>query len=127
MLLYCHLTFFISGLSDTQISALTSLIEPLSTDELSNLLEAVNSVNLTNKDFAVLQEVAKTSGEDLKAAEKVLKKINVTNLPLIMEKLGVLEIQLTDFITNPGIFFEFLGDPEKSAILVELQTLLPRS
>ena len=106
---------------------MTSLIEPLSTDELSNLLEAVNSVNLTNKDFAVLQEVAKTSGEDLKAAEKVLKKINVTNLPLIMEKLGVLEIQLTDFITNPGIFFEFLGDPEKSAILVELQTLLPRS
>ena len=62
--------------------------------------------------MAVLEEVSKTSVQDLKDVEKVLMKINVTNLPTIVEKLDMLGIQLTDFITNPGIFFEFLGDPE---------------
>ena len=59
-------------------------------------------------------------------AEKVFMKIDTDNLPAIVEKLGQLEIDLADFITNPGIFFEFLDDPVKLGILTELQTLLPQ-
>ena len=47
--------------------------------------------------------------------------INIDGTPI-----DLLEIQLTDLITNPAIFFEFLGDPVKSAVLVELQELLPK-
>ena len=107
------------------MTSLSSLVAPFTTSELTNLLAAARKANLTDKDLAVLEEVSKTSVEDLKEVEKVLMKINVTNLPAIVEKLDMLGIQLTDFITNPGIFFEFLGDPVKSAILVDLQTLLP--
>eukprot|EP00092_Neocalanus_flemingeri_P003197 GFUD01003416.1.p1 GENE.GFUD01003416.1~~GFUD01003416.1.p1 ORF type:complete len:1055 (+),score=218.84 GFUD01003416.1:46-3210(+) len=118
--------FVDAGLTEEHVSALSSLVAPFTTSELTNLLAAARKANLTDKDMAVLEEVSKTSVEDLKDVEKVLMKINVTNLPAIVEKLDLLEIQLTDLITNPGIFFEFLGDPVKSAILVDLQTLLPR-
>ena len=106
--------------------SLSKLIEPFSIEDIRKLLESLKSINLTNSDISVLKEVVKESSEELQGAQNVLKKINVTNLPLIVENLNLLGIQLTDFITNPGIFFEFLGDPEKSAILVELQSFLPR-
>ena len=115
-----------SGLTEEHVSSLSSLVAPFTTSELTNLLGAARKANLTDKDMAVLEEVSKTSVEDLKNVEKVLMKINVTNMPEIVAKLDLLGIQLTDLITNPGIFFEFLGDPEKSQILVDLQTLLPR-
>ena len=115
-----------SGLTEEHVSSLSSLVAPFTTSELTNLLGAARKANLTDKDMAVLEEVSKTSVEDLRNVEKVLMKINVTNMPAIVDKLDLLGIQLTDLITNPGIFFEFLGDPEKSQILVDLQTLLPR-
>ena len=115
-----------AGLTEEHVSSLSSLVAPFTTSELTNLLGAARKANLTDKDMLVLEEVSKTSVEDLKDVEKVLMKINVTNMPEIVSKLGMLGIQLTDLITNPGIFFEFLGDEEKSKILVDLQGLLPR-
>ena len=115
-----------AGLTEEHVSSISSLIAPFTTNELSTLLGAARKANLTEKDLAVLEEISRTSVEELEGAGKVLAKINVTNMPLIKKKLDALEIQLTDFITNPGIFFDFLGDPEKSQILVDLQTLLPR-
>ena len=90
------------------------------------MLGAARKANFTDKDMAVLEEVSKTAVDDLKDVEKVMMKINLTNMPEIVNKLELLGIQLTDLITNPGIFFEFLGDEEKSKILVDLQSLLPR-
>ena len=53
-------------------------------------------------------------------------KIKVENLPLIVEKLEKLGIGIGDFITKPELLFSFFGDEEKTAILIELQDLLPK-
>ena len=90
------------------------------------LLEGFSGANFTEKDLAVLEEVTKTAVDDLKAVEKVLKKIKVENLPLIVEKLDKLGIGIGDFITKPELLFSFFGDEEKTAILIELQDLLPK-
>lgn len=115
-----------AGLNDQHVSSLQKLVAPFEISELMTLLTAFRNVNFTDNDLKVLEEISKTSVDDLKAAEKVLMKIDVNNLPAIVAKLDQLEIKLTDFITNPGIFFDFLGDEEKSAILVDLQGLLPQ-
>ena len=115
-----------AGLKTVHTSSLAKLVGPFSVGELVTLLGAARQANLTDKDLKVLEEVAKTSVEDLANVERVLMKINFENLPEISRLLDLLGIQLTDLITNPGIFFEFFGDEEKSAILVELQTLLPK-
>ena len=90
------------------------------------MLGAARKANFTDKDMAVLEEFSKTAGDVLSDAEKVLRKINVKNTQEIMNNMGLLGISLPDLITNPGIFFEFLGNKEKSMILVNLQSLLPR-
>ena len=95
-------------------------------DQIQSLVEAAQMANITLKDLTVLGEVAKTGSDSLEDAQKVLNKINFDNMPEISRLLDLLGIQLTDLITNPGIFFEFFGDEEKSAILVELQSLLPK-
>ena len=59
-------------------------------------------------------------------AEKVLMKIDMNNLPAIVSKLDKIGIELTDFITNPGIFFNFLDDAVKLGVLTDLQELLPK-
>ena len=115
-----------AGLNDQHVSSLQKLVAPFEISELMTLLTAFRNANFTENDLKVLEEISKTSVDDLKAAEKVLMKIDVNNLPAIVAKLDQLEIKLTDFITNPGIFFDFLGDEEKSAILVDLQGLLPQ-
>ena len=94
--------------------------------QMESLVEAAQEANITLKDLTVLGEVAKTGADSLEDAQKVLNKINFENMPEISRLLDLLGIQLTDLITNPGIFFEFFGDEEKSAILVELQSLLPK-
>ena len=108
------------------MSSLQSLVAPFQMSELLNLLEAFRNANFTDKDLAVLEEVSRTGAEYLKASEKVLMKIDVNNLPAIVGKLDELGIDLTDFITNPGIFFDFLDDPVKLAVLTDLQDLLPK-
>ena len=99
---------------------------PFETSELLALLEGFRGANFTEKDLAVLEEVSKTAVDDLKAVEKVLLKIKVENLPLIVEKLDELGIGIGDFITKPELLFSFFGDEEKTAILIELQDLLPK-
>ena len=99
---------------------------PFETSELLALLEAFRAANFTDSDLAVLEEVTKTAVDDLKAVEKVLLKIKVENLPLIVEKLEKLGIGIGDFITKPELLFSFFGDEEKTAILIELQDLLPK-
>lgn len=95
----------------------------LAEQDISDLLHLAN---LTDSDINILVEVGTTSAPTLKKAQKVVGKIDFDNMPAISEKLDLLGIELTDLITNPGIFFEFFGDPEKSAILVDLQALLPK-
>ena len=53
-------------------------------------------------------------------------KIDMNNLPAIVSKLDEIGIELTDLITNPGIFFDFLDDPVKLGVLTDLQELLPK-
>ncbi len=60
------------------------------------------------------------------AVASVLGKIKLENLPAIARNLAQLGLKLSDLIANPGVFLAFLGDPTKSALLVELQSLLPR-
>ena len=90
------------------------------------MLGTARKADFNDKDMAVLEEALKTAVDDLKEVEKVLMKIDMTNMPAMVNKLQLLGIQLNDLITNPGIFLEFLGDEEKSKILVDLQSLLPR-
>ena len=99
---------------------------PFETSELLALLGAFRAANFTEKDLAVLEEVTKTAVDDLKAVEKVLTKIKVENLPAISESLDKLGIGIGDFITKPELLFSFFGDEEKTAILIELQDLLPK-
>jgi hypothetical protein len=115
-----------AGLLPSHTEALAGLVAPFTAGELLTLMDAFRTANLTEKDLKVIEEVAKTGKDDLANAERVLMKINFDNLPEITRLLDLLGIQLTDLITNPGIFFEFFGDEEKSAILVELQGLLPK-
>ena len=90
------------------------------------LLTAFRNAGFTDSDLAVLEAVSQNATEYLADAEQVLMKIDVNNLPAIVGKLDELEIELTDFITNPGLFFDFLDDPVKLNILTELQELLPK-
>ena len=90
------------------------------------LLTAFRNAGFTDSDLAVLEAVSQNATEYLADAEQVLMKIDVKNLPAIVGKLDELEIELTDFITNPGLFFDFLDDPVKLNILTELQELLPK-
>ena len=115
-----------SGLTDEHVEGLQGLVAPFTMAELIKLLSAFRSAGFTDTDLAVLEAVAANATEYLADAEKVLMKIDVNNLPAIVAKLDELEIDLTDFITNPGIFFDFLNDPDKLAILTELQDLLPK-
>ena len=115
-----------AGLTDEHVEGLQGLVAPFSMGELVSLLSAFRSAGFTDTDLAVLEAVAANATEYLADAEKVLMKIDVNNLPAIVAKLDELEIDLTDFITNPGIFFDFLNDPDKLAILTELQELLPK-
>ena len=103
------------------MSSLQALVAPFSTSELLNLLQAFRNADFTDADLAVLEEVSKTAVDYLGDAEKVLMKIDVNNLPAIVSKLDELGIELTDFITNPGIFFDFLDDPVKLGVLTDLQ------
>ena len=103
------------------MSSLQALVAPFSTSELLNLLQAFRNADFTDADLAVLEEVSKTAVDYLGDAEKVLMKIDVNNLPAIVAKLDELGIELTDFITNPGIFFDFLDDPVKLGVLTDLQ------
>ena len=58
------------------------MVAPFETSELMTLLAAFRKANFTDKDLAVMEEVAKTGVDDFKNVEKVLKKIKVENLPL---------------------------------------------
>ena len=102
------------------------MVAPFETSELMTLLAAFRKANFTDKDLAVMEEVAKTAVDDFKNVEKVLKKIKVENLPLIVVKLDELGISIGDFITKPELLFSLFGDEEKTAILIELQDLLPK-
>ena len=115
-----------AGSDSVQVTALESLISSFSLPDLLNLWEGLRNVNFTDTDLIVLAEVSKTAVTYLGDAEKVLMKIDKKNLPAIVDKLQLLEIDLTDFITNPGIFFDFLDDPVKLGILTDLQDLLPK-
>ena len=108
------------------MSSLQALVAPFSTSELLNLLQAFRNADFTDADLAVLEEVSKTAVDYLGDAEKVLMKIDVNNLPAIVSKLDELGIELTDFITNPGIFFDFLDDPVKLGVLTDLQDRFKR-
>ena len=119
-----HLSF--PGLEEQHVSALQALVAPFKSSELLALLGGFRAANLTDKDLAVLEEVSKTAVDDFKAVEKVLGKIKVENLPLIVEKLDKLGVGIGDFITKPELLFSFFGDEEKTAILIELQDLLPK-
>ena len=116
----------IAGLNSDHVTGLQALVAPFTMPDLFTLLEAFRNANFTDADLAVLEEVSKTAVTYLGDAEEVLKKIDVNNLPAIVAKLELLEIDLTDFITNPGIFFEFLDDPVKLGVLTDLQDLLPK-
>ena len=114
------------GIEDQHVSALQALVAPFETSELMTLVASFRQANFTDKDLAVMEAVAKTAVDDFKNVEKVLKKIKVENLPLIVEKLDELGISIGDFITKPELLFSFFGDEEKTAILIELQDLLPK-
>ena len=108
------------------MEGLQKLVAPFSMSELMTLLTAFRNAGFTDSDLAVLEAVSQNATEYLADAEQVLMKIDVNNLPAIVGKLDELEIELTDFITNPGLFFDFLDDPVKLNILTELQELLPK-
>ena len=116
----------IAGLNSDHVTGLQALVAPFTMSELFTLLEAFRNANFTDADLAVLEEVSKTAVTYLGDAEEVLKKIDVNNLPAIVDKLELLETDMTEFITNPGLFFEFLDDIVKLGVLTDLQALLPK-
>ena len=93
--------------------------------DLLNLFFEIRNANLTERDVEVLKEVARTGQAELTRGGQLIEKIEVDSLPEISSRLQELGIQLTDLITNPNIFFEFLDDPIKSLILLELNEILP--
>ena len=93
--------------------------------DLLNIFFEIRNANLTDRDVEVLKEVVKSSQDELTSAGQLIEKIKIENLPEISSKLEELGIELTDLITNPNIFFEFLDDPAKSMILLELNEILP--
>ena len=97
----------------------------MSVVDLLNVLFEIRNANLTDRDVQVLKEVVKSNQEELKRGGQLIEKIQIDNLPEISSRLEELGIELTDLITNPNIFFEFLDDPVKSLILLELNEILP--
>ena len=93
--------------------------------DLLNVFFEIRNANLTDRDVKVLKEVAKNSQDELTRGGQLIEKIQIDNLPEISSRLEELGIELTDLITNPNIFFEFLDDPVKSLILLELNEILP--
>lgn len=115
-----------AGLNENHTESLANIIRPFSTAELLRLAEAALKANINEKDFLVLNAVLSDPKTNVSEVYRVLGKIKPESLPAIAQKLGQLGLQLSDFIVNPGVFFAFLDDPTKSALLVELQGLLPR-
>ena len=100
-----------AGLTEDHVSSLQALVAPFSTSEFLNFLQAFINADFPDADLAMLEETSKTAVDYLGNAEKVLMKIDMNNLPAIVSNLDELGIELTDFITNPGIFFDFLNNP----------------
>jgi len=94
-----------AGLSEEDVLNLKTLISPFTLTELGALMSAA---------------------DDLENMDEVLAKINVDNIPGINEALNELGIDFGQFLGDPAILFKFLGDEDKKATLIKLQTLLPR-
>ena len=93
--------------------------------DLLNVFFEIRNANLTDRDVEVLKEVTKSNRDELTRGGQLIEKIQIDNLPEISSRLEELGIELTDLITNPNIFFEFLDNPVKSLILLELNEILP--
>lgn len=93
--------------------------------DLLNVFFEIRNANLTDRDVEVLKEVVTRNQDELIRGGQLIEKIQIENLPEISSRLEELGIELTDLITNPNIFFEFLDDPVKSLILLELNEILP--
>jgi len=115
-----------AGLNNSHVKSLQDIVKPFKTAELTKLVTAFSGANLTETDIAVLSAVMAEASDKLSDVGSVLSKIDPDNLGPITQSLDNLGIGLSDFITNPALFFKFFGDPEKSKILITLQNLLPK-
>ena len=61
----------------------------------------------------------------LQGSADALGKIKPENMVKLEALLGDLNITLATLILDPGIFVQFLGQPDKAQVLIQLQTLLP--
>ena len=94
--------------------------------DINEVAAVVRRANLTETDVLVIEEFLETSVETIWSTVDIWKKIDASKLSEILQKIDLLNTHLTEFITSPGIIMEFLGDPKKSEVVIELQKLLPR-
>ncbi len=109
------LTRVFKKLTDTfskphEVDALIKLLtDPVIQENLGSLTETV-------------QEIAPAH---IEGAAQTFGKIEQDNMPEIDRLLGKLNVTLATFIMDPGILFQFFGNPEQAAIMMEVQKLLP--
>ena len=89
---------------------------------LSDLFSHEEIIQNVGKLFEAIGSIEK---EYLDIAAKAFAKINQKNVPEIERLLGTLDLKLANFISDPSIFIQFLSDPAKGAILLDVQKLLP--
>ena len=89
---------------------------------MSDLFSYEEILQNVGKLFEAIGSIEK---EYLDIAAKAFAKINQNNVPEIERLLGTLNLKLANFISDPSVFIQFLSDPAKGAILLDVQKLLP--
>ena len=95
------------------------------TGELKIIMGLISDPKISANIGNLTDALGSIDPEHLNGAANALSRLDPKNMVVVEELLGQLDISLATMLLDPGIFFSFLGDPEKGKIFVELQKYLP--
>lgn len=117
----------ILGLNMSQKSrdGLEKIIANMTLSDLEAIGGFLANPEVFNNLPALMEAMDKIQQEDLDILGEAFNRIKKENIPLIDKLLSELNISFASFLTDPTLFGKFLTDPKLTAVLMELQELLP--
>ena len=107
------------------IKVVKRLTEALTTEELNAIMEIMQDPKVAENLLPMMEAMGKIKQKDLDILGEAFSTVDKENIPKIDALLTRLNVSFTSFLTDPSLFAEFLRDPQLTAVLLEVQGLLP--
>ena len=111
---------------DTLIAMFSRMMQVFDNpDDLRAIMGLIQYPEVSENFGNLASAMASIDPKHLQGSAEALAKLTPEIMDQLQGLLAKLEIDLPKILLDPGIFLEFLSDPEKAKILNEVQNILP--